>query len=361
MSIEREPTPQVTELELRLQERVDYWHTYFSSTPPEQAAQYYSESLAELDNYWDELGFMGRQFMIFGSGEWAELEIDSEQVSDQNDHQLTLDSSGAISIQLRSGKIEGMTGYSRGFQIRQYNDDYPPTLSYEFEINGLTKNYNGLAIEQAQLYAQVRAKNARLLETTPFDARTHAASLIPDYHASQSKDEASEAVARQTAAQRYSDKLSTESDLFQSYVRSNQFRWRRHDKQIAIIRYWLDTLDEEIPLFGHEVEIEASQIIVNTSDLEDNQPGDKYKLVTDEKLNVVGVCGSIVMPGLDELFRKPIRSDKDMVFFAGGLCMSVIPLQPIYVPKVQSYLPQSGAVYIPISSQNYSATFRFSQ
>lgn len=150
-------------LERVFRDRKAHWSNLFATADISTLRAIQPVVISELDEFWRTKGLMNQDCLVSGEGTWTatlpEHELTDE---DQDNIMVALPKLGQYTV-IRSGIINRMRAYSRGFNVTAFDGAERPSLSYHFvqlEGYGVSGKVYKASIEH---HAQIKLGTLSLL------------------------------------------------------------------------------------------------------------------------------------------------------------------------------------------------------
>jgi len=237
---------------------------------------------------------------------------------------------------VQSGEVEGMFGVSKGFVFLNLYEDEPPRLYYQFELGSGRVSPHPTVLHETTLYLYVEASTGSVVPLTVFEEPF--------------VDATSQSVAVTNMGKPTSETLETLGGCSEELVRlvtSTGFRRQKRQRQLRNIDRLVERAHSASGIRESEILLEAEYAYTTAPTAEG---GIQYDVIGLRQLVVSGVCLGVSMLGAEQLGRKAIRRDSDLLNKYDGLSMAVELDEGVSLPEYLQ-LQAGDIVHVPISSQ----------
>lgn len=345
----------------RFNTRLAYWNNYFATADVKESMGFKSDAMNELDMYWEELGYMDKEFIVYGNGEFTFFadEYSNENLQGCTEQFFEEGSGSQFPREVRSykGSINGRRGVSWGFDIVSPVNDQPPRLVFMFESEKYTLVIPNQVTNSTSLIMIAEVDGINLVDPEAFSIiQTVSAENDDEENADEDglTDAELEAEADSVAASgiEITATISECSEELLKLTRSPTFRHRKASKQIEMLRHEIERYETLAPVFGQMAVVEAEHVMVNQGSALETP---SFRTIDASEIILQGICGGLVLPWMHDIYQKGIRSNRDMIYIAGGLCLALLPVGEIYIPSTKELIPADRNILIPISGQKVEA------
>lgn len=325
-----------------LTERVRFWTDQVGAALAANSSELEAIGNAaeeELDDLWEQAGMMDTQCLVSGSAVFPQVICPDSSESVLG---ATLENNETSEVRVQAGYIQQVYGNSRGFMFSTLGvEDAPPRLWYMFKLAETVEVPHPVMYKRVELFAFFDAADCSIVPLSKID------------EAFGITFEGGEEEAALECGGTKQDILNDRSKRFMDLIRSTKFRRENRARQIRIVDQFVEKTEVLSDVRENPVMFEPQYVYIAKPRKDGIM---EYETVGVYGLTLSGICLAVHMLGREQLDRKAIRRDHDLVSKWDGLCLTVA-LEPDQNIPDQVGLAPGSYVHVPISGQDFDIIF----